>query len=252
MSNDSMDSHLPLVEPTNGRTGVVPLYTRLLQLILDGTFPPGSLVSQSELAETLGVSRTPLREAIRMLQHEGMIEAELNQRLRLPVFVPQTVEVLYATRIMQEALGVQLTISHLSSHLLAAIETALQDMEAAVLQNDLPAWQIPHQQFHRLLVKHAGESLENVILGSMQRCEYYRQMLYRYQTVRVSSNPWEPSMSEHRSIFEACQRRDGAAAASRLAHHLATTAFTLLTHFSPDYDPIILETALQMVGGTQQ
>ncbi len=81
-------------------SGAAALHRRLRKLILDGSYPPGTLLSQVEVAEALGVSRTPLREALRMLQEEGLIEAERNQRARIPSFDPQVLDALYASRIL--------------------------------------------------------------------------------------------------------------------------------------------------------
>ncbi len=67
-------------------------------MILDGMFSPGSMLSQVKLAESLGVSRIPLREALRMLQREGLVEAEHNQRARVPSFEPSVVDSLDVTR----------------------------------------------------------------------------------------------------------------------------------------------------------
>lgn len=74
----------PFRSEESGSNGVVFLHARLRKMILNGTIPPGSMLSQVKLAETLGVSRIPLREALRMLQEEGLVEAEHNQRARVP------------------------------------------------------------------------------------------------------------------------------------------------------------------------
>jgi len=59
------------------------VHKRLRQMILDGTVPPGTVLSQVQLAQEIGVSRTPLREALRMLQEEGLVLAEYNHRVRV-------------------------------------------------------------------------------------------------------------------------------------------------------------------------
>src|SRR5258708_33588290 len=67
----------------NGSTTAGSLHEHLRRLILDGAIPNGASISQVELAERLGVSRTPLREAMRMLQAESIIHAEPGRRTRL-------------------------------------------------------------------------------------------------------------------------------------------------------------------------
>lgn len=70
-------------------TGIATLHARLRKLILDGVYPPGTLIPQEELASTLGVSRTPLREVLRLLQNEGLVEAGRYQRCRVTPFEPE-------------------------------------------------------------------------------------------------------------------------------------------------------------------
>src|SRR5919109_4213621 len=90
--------------------GITTLHTRLRKLILEGVYPPGARLSERELAQTLGVSRTPLREVLRMLQREGLVEAGRYQRARVAPLEPVALDMLYAGRIQLETLGLALTI----------------------------------------------------------------------------------------------------------------------------------------------
>ena len=65
------------------RQAIPYVHAYLRECILDGTLTPGTKVSQVTLAEQLGISRTPLREVLRMLQEEGLVEIEPNQRTRV-------------------------------------------------------------------------------------------------------------------------------------------------------------------------
>ena len=228
--------------------GVPGLHARLRKLILDGTYGPGTVLSQVELAEALGVSRTPLREALRMLQEEGLIEAERNQRARIPPFDPQVLDALYASRILHETVGIRLMATHLEQKDVEAIEKALTDMDLAAMGQDADAWEEPHRRFHRLLVSHAGEALLNTIAGYADRCEYYRRMYNRQMPAENPTHVWEVTAAEHRSIAEACISRNAVAASRRLALHLARIALTLLARLSPEYEPAAIRTAMRMVG----
>ena len=68
--------------------GIASLHTRLRNLILEGVYPPGARLSERDLAQTFGVSRTPLREALRMLQREGLVETGRYQRARVAPLRP--------------------------------------------------------------------------------------------------------------------------------------------------------------------
>jgi DNA-binding GntR family transcriptional regulator len=242
MSNSS--GNIQSLSPNNGEAdsnGVVALHRRLRKLILDGTYPPGTLLSQVELAEAMGVSRTPLREALRMLQEEGLIVAEHNQRARIPIFDPQVLDAIYASRILLEALGIRLTVPNLQQQDLNALHQALLELSSTAEPENREE---PHRRFHHLLVSYAGEQLCSTIASYADRCAFYRRMY-------VQSDPRNRSFAdaEHEAIFEACVERDTQAAAYRLTRHLARTALTLLAQLTPEYEPTAVRTALQVTHG---
>ncbi len=222
----------------NDLNGVAALHARLRRMILKGEYPPGATLSQVELANSLGVSRTPLREALRMLQKEGLVEAEHNQRTRIPAFDPQMLDAIYASRILFETLGIRLTVPGLRQHDLDVLRGALAELSVLSDPDDREE---PHRRFHRILVSYAGEYLRETIANYADRCEYYRRMY-------IQSDPGTRAVAhaEHEAILQACLERDSDAAAYRLSRHLARTALTLLTHMTPEYEPAAVRTALQI------
>lgn len=83
----------------NGKQSSEQVYERVREAILDGVLAPGTVMSQVALAEDLGISRTPLREALRMLQSEGLIEAEPNRRVKVAPMTPADLEELWMIRV---------------------------------------------------------------------------------------------------------------------------------------------------------
>ena len=232
----------------DGENGVAPLYTRLRTMILDGVFPPGSMLSQVKLAESLGVSRIPLREALRMLQKEGLIEAEHNQRARVPSFEPSIVDSLYASRILLEALGIRLTIPSINQEDVQFLKQTLVELDEVAANLDLNAWEVPHRRFHRLLVLHAEDSILQRIASLSDQCEYYRRLYYQLVSQHYPTRSAEVIAAEHRSIANACMQGNADLAAYLLARHYARTALTVLGQMAPEFDPIAVRMALQIVG----
>ena len=105
--------------------GITTLHHRLRKLILEGVYPPGARLSERELAQTLGVSRTPLREVLRMLGREGLVETGRYQRARVAPLDPVALDMLYAGRIQLETLGLALTIPCLQEEDFAELDAAL-------------------------------------------------------------------------------------------------------------------------------
>jgi DNA-binding GntR family transcriptional regulator len=230
--------------------GVVPLYMRLRTMILDGKFPPGSTLSQVKLAESLGVSRIPLREALRMLQNEGLIEAEHNQRARMPSFEPSIVDSLYASRILLEALCIRLTVSHIDQTDVQTLQHTLTELDAVAVHKslDMNAWEVPHRRFHRLLVSHVEDSMRQRIASLADQCEYYRRLYYRLISGHQPTRSAEVIAAEHRAIANAWMQENADQAAYLLAHHYARTALTVLGQMAPEFEPSAVRMALQLVG----
>jgi len=242
---------LPQADVSQGgsdREGVVPLYRRLRKMILDGAFPPGSMLSQVKLAESLGVSRIPLREALRMLQNEGLIEAEHNQRARVPSFEPSVVDSLYASRILLEALGIRLTVPRNDQSDIHALKQTLAELDEVASRKDLDAWEVPHRRFHGLLVHAAEASLRQRIASLADQCEYYRRLYYRLVSQDYPTRSAEAIAAEHHAIANACFQRKADHAASLLARHYARTALIVLGQMTPEFDPVAVRMALQIVG----
>lgn len=243
----------PQADVSQGRPageGVLPLYTRLRNMILDGALTPGSMLSQVKLAESLGVSRIPLREALRMLQNEGLIEAEYNQRARVPSFRPSIVDSLYASRILMEALGIRLTVPRIGQPDIQALNQTLDELDevASRKEADLDAWEVPHRRFHGLLVHAAEDSLRQRIARLADQCEYYRRLYYRLVSQQYPTRSAEAIAAEHRSIANACVEGKADHAAYLLARHYARTALTVLGQMAPEYDPVAVRVALQIAG----
>jgi DNA-binding GntR family transcriptional regulator len=230
-----------------GRQNVTLVHTRLREAILSGKLSPGSPLSQVRLAEELGVSRTPLREALRLLEREGLVDSETNRRVRVADFSVPDLEQLYAMRIQLEALGIRLTVPRLAQSELRQLEKTLADMEAAAEVQDYAGWEGPHRAFHQGLVAHAGDRLIKTISQLSDHAERYR---HRY-TVSSPQN-WARGTGEHRDIFEACRAGDPAVAAGRLARHYATVSLGLIAVLQPEYEPAAIRVALRMVTSSEK
>jgi DNA-binding GntR family transcriptional regulator len=221
------------------------LRSHLRELILGGSLQPGVVISQVELARALGVSRTPLREALRMLQEEGLIEAEPNRRARVTRFDPSDLDTVYGCRVMLESLGCVLTIRSFTDDEVARLGDALEAMAKHAETEAVDRWQAAHRDFHRLLVARANDQFGRTIAAYQDRAERYWLMFIRAN----GSGGLSMRDAEHRTIFEAASRRDATRTAGLLARHLSRTALTLMAQLAPEHEPLTVRTALQFVSG---
>lgn len=230
--------HLP-----HTRHAIPYLHAYLRARILDGTLTPDTRLSQVQLAKQLGVSRTPLREVLRMLQQEGLVDIEPNQRTRIAGLDPRELDEIYASRILLETLALSLTMSHFESSDRKLAKKQLSDMRAAARRQDIEAWIGVHAHYHRTITLGAGESLQ-------KQLRIYADRTIRYIRIYQIGAPrsWQSAGDgEHADILAALIAGDEGEATSLLAHHLARTALQVLKDCAPSFIARAVPCALELV-----
>jgi DNA-binding GntR family transcriptional regulator len=215
------------------------VHDRLRQAILRHEVPADQPVSQVQLAKQLGVSRTPLREALRLLEREGLVEARPNRQVRVAPVSPEDLEELYGMRIVLEAFACNVTVPQLSAADLDAMDATLLAMDRFAREEDFEAWDEPHRRFHRLLRCHAGARLERLLDDLTDHAERYRRLNLS------EPRAWSQGAAEHAAIRDACRDGDAALASERLGTHLSKTALTVLVMLDPERDPVQVRSALR-------
>jgi len=220
------------------RTGAI--HDVLREAILRGEFDPEQPISQVQLAKQLGVSRTPLREALRMLEREGLIDSEPNRRVRVAELSLADLEQLYASRVLLEALAVRLTVPVYTQADLAELKGALAEM-TELTGRDIDQWEAAHQRYHGLLRKYAGQRIALLARNLSDHTGRYRRVYM------AEPRAWSAAAQEHAAIVDACVSGSITAASTQLARHLARTALTLIALFDPEHEPTPVREALRLV-----
>jgi len=229
------------VDLPEARQAIPHVHAYLRECILDGTLPPGTKLSQVRLAAQLGISRTPLREVLRMLQEEGLVEIEPNQRTRVAGLDPQELDDIYASRILLETLALSMTIGHFGAKARSEARRLLTAMRRAVKNGDYDAWSAAHTEYHRICTAVAGETMRRQLRAFADRTTRYIRI---YQPSAADS--WQAD-DEHAAILEALIAGDERAALTEMARHLARTALRVLTECAPDYVPVAVPHAMALV-----
>ena len=225
----------------NGTATSGSLHEYLRRLILDGAIPNGASISQVELAERLGVSRTPLREAMRMLQAEGIVEAEHNRRAHVTALDVGDIDTVYGCRVLLEATGVLVTVPMLDRAKLSELTEAVEAMRKHAADPGAELWARAHRRFHRALIPQAGRDFGRTLSAYFDRAERFRRM---FQTEEIQSGV--RLLEEHEAILASCQSKDAGKAASLVARHSARAALTLMAQIAPEREPTLVRTALQL------
>ena len=227
------------------RQSVPPLHAYLRACILDGRVPPGTKLSQATLADQLGVSRTPLREVLRMLQEEGLVTSEPNQRMRVTDLDPVELDSDYAARILIGTLAVSLTVERFGAARRREAQRLLTRMRRAARRKDVEDWLDAHAAYHGLLDAGAPEPLRRQLQVLADRSVRYIRIRQRDEPVHWA----DAGDVEHPAILRAVVEGDTAGAVAALANHLASTALRVLASSAPDYVPMAVPRAVALVEG---
>jgi DNA-binding GntR family transcriptional regulator len=224
----------------DGGQSFVAVHGQLRAAILAGEIPEGATTSQAALAEQFGVGRTPLREALRMLQREGLVISEPNHRVRIAELSGEDAEELYIIRIALETVAIRITVPVLTPTDLAELEGFMAQMAHYAKAPDPVGYRIPHREFHHRLVYAAGPRVSKEIMELFDHSERYRQ---RFGAL----GSWQERFDEHRAIVDAAAAGEADAAAELLAAHYLHTVRLIFGVLDPDQDLARLRTAVAVV-----
>lgn len=188
---------------------------RLRQMLVEGAVAPGSKLNERELSELLNVSRTPLREAIKMLAAEGLVEL-LPNRGAIALSLTEE-DVLHTFEVMAglEGLSGELAAQRITPQELAEIQAMQFEMMAAYTRRDLSTYYAINARIHRAI----NAAAKNPVLNTV-----YNQVNARLQALRFRSNQdgekWKAAVKEHEQMIEALAARDPAAMRAVLVAHL--------------------------------
>lgn len=189
--------------------------TRLRQRLVEGAIPPGAKLNERELAEQLQVSRTPLREAIRMLAAEGLVDLLPNRGAVAALLSPEDVAHTFELIAGLEGQAGELAAARITDAELAEIRALHHEMRAAHIRRDLSTYYRLNAQIHRLL----NAAARNPVLTRT-----WETVNARLQALRFRSNfdeaKWQRAVAEHERMVELLAARDGDALRRLLVQHL--------------------------------
>ena len=190
--------------------------TRLRQMIVAGDLAPGQRISEREIGEHLdGLSRTPLREAFKILAAEGLVTISPNRGASVTALsmaeVDDTIELLIGL----EGIAASAACERISEPAIGEIEELHQRMDAAYRAEQLMVYFELNQAIHQRIVDAAG----NRVLSRIYAAECARIRRYRYAGNRRHER-WELAVAEHQQILGALRERNGRLLGELLgAHH---------------------------------
>lgn len=194
----------PATRPVPRGSLVEVAYRAIRSRILDNVYPPGLQVLEQALATELGISRTPVREALIRLQKEGLVEVIPRHGMRVLTVSPTDMKEIYEILTALEGMAAELVARRkLPEGELAPLERASRDMSKALRADDLDAWADADERFHRHLIDLSGNRLlAQAVLNFWDRAHRVRRL-----TLRLRPRPLN-STKEHAALVERIRAGD--------------------------------------------
>jgi DNA-binding GntR family transcriptional regulator len=189
--------------------------TAIREQILTGRLPLGSRIDQQAIAEELGVSVIPVRESLRQLEGEGLVQIVAYRGAFVARPSLADVEGIYLIREVLEELAVKLAVGSVSRESLRELRRLMAEGEQAVAVGDIDELLSLNKSFHFVIYTHSRQPLlVDTITGFWDRIRLYRQM-YIYQPEST-----ETSLREHEQIYRLIESGDADAAGLAMRRHL--------------------------------
>jgi DNA-binding GntR family transcriptional regulator len=189
---------------------------RLRELITRGELAPGARLNERLLTERFGISRTPLREAIKILSSEGLVKLLPNRGAVVTTITCADAEDMFQVMAVLEALGGELACKRASDEDIAQIKELHARMRAFYAEGDLADYFEFNQRIHQKIIDCARNH---------ELTDAYRRISVRIRRARYMANlskpRWNEAMDEHEEILDALIGRDSERLKSLLAEHLA-------------------------------
>ena len=198
------------------------LADRLRHMIVEGELAPGEKLAEKELCGRFGVSRTPLREAMRVLATEGLVQLTPNRGCTVSKLTLADLDEAFPIMGALEALSGELACQHITDAELNRIRELHERMVAKYRSGALRDYFKLNEQIHQIIL----DAARNPTLAQMQLSLSGRMRRARYMA-NMSPARWAAAVAEHEKILDALSARDGKRLAVILKQHLANKLETV-------------------------
>ena len=173
---------------------------QLQQWIIDGTLQPGEKLNDTELAEALGVSRTPIRESLQLLEVQGFVKMYPGKATQVTEVEKESINDLLPPLAALQALSAELAIPNLNETIIKELEETNNRFAQAVQDEDYFTALKIDEEFHQIIVDHAANSYIHTIVASLQT--HVRRLFFHNSIIMT-----EKSIDEHSEIIRIFERR---------------------------------------------
>lgn len=195
-------------------------YTRVRELVLSGELEPGAVINQAVLARQIGISTTPLREALKRLKQQGLVELDAHRDARVAPLAAEEARDLLEVRRSLDPLAAALAADRRTTLDIAEMRAGLEGLDA-LPSNPTVEQLVAHRRFHVAIYRASHNALlVETLDGLWDTADRYRR-----HGLQVERTPEERAMKarEHTLLFEAIVEGDGETAAEVMRAHIQTS-----------------------------
>ena len=191
------------------------VYSAVRDRVLDGTFLPGERLVENRIADQIKISRTPVREALHLLEKEGLLESIPRSGYRVKPLYWEEVEEICEIRIVNETLAAKWAMKRITSKELKALENNLDTAEHEVMQGDPKVYVHRDAEFHEILARASGSE------RLFELCDLLRKHMLRYrvQGLYLPESALR-AIAGHRQIFASLRSGDEKSLELAIRDHL--------------------------------
>ena len=194
------------------------VYDRIREDILNGVYKEHEELKEATLGKMMDVSRTPVREALRQLELEGLVEIIPNKGARVTGITKKDIEDIYQIRYLLEGLSARWATEHVTEELIDKMEETLYLTEFHAKKGNFGQVYELDSQFHELMYEASGSKMLNHILT-----DFHMYVTRIRKTSLATDNRSKNSTEEHRAILEAIKERNADKAEECAHNHVKST-----------------------------
>ncbi len=218
MMQQNMDEYLPLRDV---------VFKTLRQAILTGELKPGERLMEIHLADRLGVSRTPIREAIRKLELEGLVTMIPRRGAEVAQISASNLKDVLEVRQALDALGVELACERITEEGLEALKEACDYFAQVTSTKDATVITKADVALHDVIIAATGNERLQQMISNLS------EQMYRYRFEYIKDSSYHALLiEEHRRIYESIAARDKERAVKEIQQHIDNQLNTIMEHLN--------------------
>lgn len=202
------------------------------QAIASGDLKPGERLVETQLAEQMQISRFPIREALRFLEKEGLVETRPFKGTRVARFSPEDIEEIYTLRSALEELAVRIWVPQRAQKTVPRLQAVTRAMEQAAHQDDADEMVAQDARFHRIVCEAANHRRLLAVWGDLEKQQH---MLMQME--KLYYEDLHAYVATHYHVLEALAGGDGEQAARVVREHIAIALAVFRARWEADPDP---------------